>query len=353
MSRHLPLTRPGRPILRRASDQVQVGLDPERAVVVEQLGDLASTALVRLDGVTARHDVLRAAPELEHVLDALQDSGLLDDDPGPAGGLSATRRERLGPDLAGLALTASSTLEAARTLARRHRATVVVRGNDRAAAHVAVGLAAAGLGAVVLEGPDRLTTLADVTPVGPFEPQVSWRGEVSEVVRRLGAHPTVVGRRTKRPAVVVLCSAADSDLPWTDPELADDLLGDGLPHLAVAVSGDAARVGPLVIPGLTPCLWCVDRRACDADAAWPALADQLRLRHSRARAQSGVLAATAGAFAVAQVLQLVDAPDTAAPVCADAQVEFRAPDCLSRVLRVVRHPVCGCGWAGGTVTMVG
>jgi hypothetical protein len=153
--------------------------------------------------------------------------------------------------------------------------------------------------------------------------------------------------------VVVLCSAADSDLPWTDPELADDLLGDGLPHLPVAVSGDAARVGPLVLPGLTACLWCLDRRSCDVDAAWPALADQLRLRHSRARGQSGVLAAAASAFAVAQVLQVVDAPDSASPVCADALVEFRAPDCLARVVRVVRHPVCGCGWAEGTVTMVG
>ncbi len=353
MSRHLPLTRPGRPVLRRGIDQVQVGVDPERAVVIDHLGDVASAALLRLDGVTGRHAVLSAAPELEAVLDALQDRGLLDDDPGPAGGLSAARRERLGPDLAGLALTASSTLEAARTLGRRHRATVVVRGNDRAAAHVALGLAAAGIGAVVLEGPDRVTTLADITPVGPFEPQVSWRGEVAEALRRQGAHPTAIGRRGTRPAVVVLCSAADSDLPWTDPELADDLLGDGLPHLPVAVSGDAARVGPLVLPGLTACLWCLDRRSCDADAAWPALADQLRLRHSRAQAQSGVLAAAAGAFAVAQVLQLVDAPDTATPVCADAQVEFRAPDCLSRVLRVVRHPVCGCGWAGGTVTMVG
>jgi hypothetical protein len=353
MSRHLPLTRPGRPVLRRGPSQVQIGVDPERAVVVDHLGDVASAALLRLDGATGRHAVLGAAPELERVLDALQDTGVLDDDPGPAGGLSAARRERLGPDLAGLALTTSSTLEAARILVRRHRATVAVRGNDRAAAHVALGLAAAGVGTVVLEGPDRVTTLADVTAVGPFEPQVSWRGELAEALRRQGAHPTSVGRRSTRPSVVLLCSAADSDLPWTDPELADDLLGDGLPHLPVAVSGDRARVGPLVLPGLTACLWCVDRRARDHDAAWPALADQLRLRHPRAWAQSGVLAAVAGAFAVAQALQVVDGAAPGSAVCADAQVEFRAPDCLPEALRVVRHPVCGCGWAEGSATMVG
>jgi hypothetical protein len=353
MSRQLPLTRPGRPVLRRAPDQVQLGADPDRATVVAPLSAFASAALLRLDGATGRHDVLALAPELGPVLDELHELGLLEDDPGPAGGLSALRRERFGPDLAGLALGLASTAEAARVLRRRQRAAVVVRGNDRAAAHVAVGLAGAGVGTVALDGPDRHTTLADLTPVGPLEPDVSWRDEVSAAVRRQGAHPTLLGHRTARPAVVVISSAADADLPWTDPELADDLLADGVAHLAVAVSGYAARFGPLVLPGRTPCLWCLDLRSCDLDAAWPAIADQLRLRHARARASTTVLATAAAAFAVAQTLTVIDTPDRSTAVCLAAQVEFRAPDCLGRVLQVARHPVCGCGWGDRTRTMVG
>lgn len=353
MSRHLPLTRPGRPVLRRGRDAVQIGVDPQRAVRVDRLSDDAGTALMHLDGVTGRHELLRLAPEIGPALDELHELGVLDDDPGPAGGLSLVRRERYGPDLAGLALTTSSTREAARRLERRHRATVAVRGNDRAAAHVALGLAAAGVGAVVLEGPDRGTTLADLTPVGPFEPHASWRDEVAEALRRQGARPTAVGGRDRRPALTVVCSAADSDLPWTDPELADDLLGDGVAHLAVAVSGDAARVGPLVLPGRGPCLWCLEHRARDADPAWPAIADQLRLRHPRARAQGGPLAAAAAALAVAQALVVVDTPGGPPPVTASATLELRAPECLPEVRPAQRHPVCGCGWEGGTVTMVG
>lgn len=353
MSRHLPLTRPGRPVLRRGADRVQLGVDPERTVVIERLTDVASTALLHLDGRTGRHEVVRAAPELDGVLDELAERGLLDDDPGPTAVLSTARRERWAPDIAGLALSSSSTMAALTVMARRQRSAVVVRGNDRAAAHIALGLAAAGVGAVVLDGPDRETTMADLTPVGPFEPYVSWRQEVAEGIRRQGSHPTAVALRSRRPALVVLCSAADIDLPWTDPELADDLLADGVPHLAVAVTGDAARVGPLVVPGATPCLWCLDHRARDLDPAWPALADQVRLRHARTRAQSGVLATAAAGVAVAQSLQLVDAPGSATPVTLGAQVELRAPDCLARVLSVVPHPTCGCGWAGGRDTMAG
>ncbi len=336
-------------MLRRGPASVQAGLDPERALVVEGLTDIASVALLRLEGA-ARHDVLRVAPELAPVLDSLHERGVLDDDP-ERGGLSAHWRERLAPDIAALALSGSSTALAQRVVARRRRTAVAVRGNDSAAAAVAVGLASAGLGVVALDGPDRVTAVSDRPPVS--EPYVSWREEVGTAVRRLGAHPTAIGTRGRGPSVVVVCSAADVDLPWTDPELCDDLVADGVPHLPVAVTADAARVGPLVVPGRTPCLWCLELRAGDRDAAWPALVDQVRLRHPVARAHTGVLTSATAALAVAQVLHLLDAIDARSPVTLGAQVELRAPDGLTRVLPVRRHPGCGCGWQSQGDTMAG
>jgi hypothetical protein len=341
-------------VLRRGRDQVQVGVDPATAVVVERLAEEAALALLHLDGTTTRAEILRLAPELAAVLDELAGRGLLDDDPETHSPLGAQRRRRMGADLASLALTHRDSVSAHSVLARRARATVVVRGNDRAAAHVALGLAAAGVGSVAVAGPDRTTDLTDLTPVGPWEPHVSWRGEVGDAVRRQGAHPTTLSMRTKRPVLTIVCHAADTDLPWTDPELADDLLSDGVPHLAVSVAGDAARVGPLVVPGRTPCLWCLDCRSRDLDAAWPALADQIRMRHPVAAAHSGPVAAVAGAFAVIQSLAVVDGLDLAdAPVTVGGVVDFRGPDHLGRRVAVARHPRCGCGWSGSTDTMVG
>jgi hypothetical protein len=48
----------------------------------------------------------------------------------------------------------------------------------------------------------------------------------------------------------------------------------GLAHLIVTVDGDSVRIGPLVIPGQTPCLDCLDLHRSAWDPAWPALVAQ-------------------------------------------------------------------------------
>ena len=55
-----------------------------------------------------------------------------------------------------------------------------------------------------------------------------------------------------------------------------DLHTAGVPHLPVRVRDGAGLVGPLVIPGVTSCLACADLHRTDRDAAWPAVAAQLR-----------------------------------------------------------------------------
>jgi hypothetical protein len=354
MSRHLPRPRPGLPLLRRGRGTIQIGVDPETAVVVDRLSDDAATALLRLDGVTGRHDVLAGAPELGGVLDRLHELGLLDDDPGPGSTLSRVRRDRQRPDLASAAIAHRSAPEAVSVLARRARTTVALRGSDTTATHLALGLAAAGIGTVALEGPDHEVALDDLTALGPWETGPSWREAVSEALRRQGTHPTAGRRRRTRPALVVISSAADGDLPWTDPELADDLLADDVPHLAVAAAGASARVGPLVLPGRTACLWCADRRATELDPAWPALTDQLRLHHPRARAVSTPLTALCAAYAVSEVLAVVDRERALRdPATLDAQLELRVADPLPRVLATPPHPLCGCGWGRPADTMAG
>ena len=49
----------------------------------------------------------------------------------------------------------------------------------------------------------------------------------------------------------------------------------GLAHLMVVLDENRIRVGPLVIPGVTPCLTCFDLNRTDWDRAWPALVTQL------------------------------------------------------------------------------
>lgn len=52
-------------------------------------------------------------------------------------------------------------------------------------------------------------------------------------------------------------------------------LRNDVPLMPVVFSDDGVRIGPLVMPGVGPCLYCIDLTRTDADAAWPAIASQL------------------------------------------------------------------------------
>lgn len=53
------------------------------------------------------------------------------------------------------------------------------------------------------------------------------------------------------------------------------LVSADLPHLAVVRDADGLQVGPLVVPGRTPCLRCQDLRRLTEQASWAAVATQL------------------------------------------------------------------------------
>lgn len=52
-------------------------------------------------------------------------------------------------------------------------------------------------------------------------------------------------------------------------------LRDDVPHLPIAFERQAATIGPLVLPGRTPCLSCRDAHEQQRDPAWPLLHAQL------------------------------------------------------------------------------
>lgn len=54
-----------------------------------------------------------------------------------------------------------------------------------------------------------------------------------------------------------------------------DLLATDRAHLPVAFDAGGATIGPLVVPGRTPCLSCRDAQQTETDPAWPLLHAQL------------------------------------------------------------------------------
>jgi bacteriocin biosynthesis cyclodehydratase domain-containing protein len=139
-----------------------------------------------------------------------------------------------------------------------------------------------------------------------------------------------------------------SDYLVTDPQVVRDLHDARVPHLPVRIRDGTGLVGPLVIPGLTSCLQCADLHRSDRDAAWPAVAAQLR--HAVGSADRATMLATA-ALALNEVNRVIDAVRRTAgdthlagdpPPTLDTTLEFDVHTGSTISRRWSRHPRCEC-----------
>ncbi|GAA4683062.1 hypothetical protein GCM10023197_44690 [Gordonia humi] len=65
------------------------------------------------------------------------------------------------------------------------------------------------------------------------------------------------------------------DRPVPDPTQIAALMEAGTPHLSVHLRDGVGVVGPLVLPGMSSCLHCIDLHRADLDPQWPVLAASL------------------------------------------------------------------------------
>lgn len=138
-----------------------------------------------------------------------------------------------------------------------------------------------------------------------------------------------------------------ADYQVTDPRLLKELHHGGIAHLPVRVRDGTGLVGPLVIPGLTSCLHCADLHRTDRDAAWPAVATQLR--GAVGSASRATILATA-ALAMHQVDLVIRAightaaggPAPDVPPTLNTTLELDAEAYSIAARRWSRHPECPC-----------
>ncbi len=153
-----------------------------------------------------------------------------------------------------------------------------------------------------------------------------------EVKRLDPAGLALLPPRPEGPELVVLAPAAAEP----DRALTDALFREGRAHLAVRIEPDRAVVGPLVVPGRTPCVRCQDLTRVRMDAGWPHLLAQLCRQPIRPEAS---LLAWAGVMAAVQVRAWLagSAPDTCG-----AALELGLPDYRLSTRSWPAHPGCGC-----------
>jgi hypothetical protein len=323
-----PALKPGLLAVWRNRDTVQIGIDPRRAIALTGMRG-AAVLLSLLDGSRDLAQILAAARELgisaeaaDRVITLLAAGGALHDFPvGAYRAMPHGLRTRLAPEVATAALAHGDGDGGARILARRLGACIRVEGMSRVGLCVASLLTASGIGMVISTGRPPYAG----TGPGPLPPA--------------GGAPldsTVVpAGRTRRPDLVIL-----SDIYRR--ELSEVLKQDNVPHLAAAASEAIGVVGPLVLPGGSACLRCLDLTRAERDPAWPLILAQLTGGGADPPACDTVLAAAVAAQATAQALAFIDRPASASAVI-NGTLELVLPDWRWRRRTWQPHHRCDCG----------
>lgn len=344
-----PLLNPALRRLWRDDAALQLGLDCGPALVIHGVDPATRATLDRLNGRHTVAEILQAAAAdgqddaaIRRLLDDLWRAGaLLPGDPGALAGLGGPAEvDRLGPDLASLSLLArNGGPDAVTRMTRRRRALVVVHGATRVGVPLAAALAAAGVGRVHVTD-EGATLLAEAAPGGllPTDEDRPRRVAANDAVQRAAPGvDTAVGPHDV-PDLAVLCD------PWPAEDVLAVLAAAGTPHLAATVREATGIIGPLVLPGRTACLGCIDRHRSDRDRGWPALLAQLTARRRRAAdALDGPLALLVAAAAALQALAFLDLAGRPPPGISDASLELRLPDWKLRRRSWPPHPRCRCG----------
>jgi len=292
-----PRLRDDVPILWRGSDSIQVGDD----VILDRITRSHVAWLTSLDGLASPEDIEESLTIPEHdarrIVRALLVAGAIDD--------------------------AARIPTAVRWAAQRDRDAVAGR-----------------FGAALRTYRDLEATYDAVEARGRCAVAVVGDGPLADAVERAMAAAGLERADAGGATLTVLADAPHPDVP---AHLGHDL--PARPHLHVGALGDRAVIGPLVVPGRTPCLRCTHLHRRDADPAWPLLAVQWSqaVRAMACPPQDPILMQVAAAHAALLVRRWTDTPDDPDSWSGHA-LELHLPDGLP--VRVARpaHPLCGCAW---------
>jgi hypothetical protein len=220
----------------------------------------------------------------------------------------------------------------------------VSEGEDRLIAALAAGVSESGF-AMLAESlevsPDRSQALVDaLAPVLARESESPPRvaavlgdSALARSVAGLLSASGVLGSPDDAAVVVLVADwvvAPADHLRW---------LNRDVPHLPVVVSERSITVGPLVEPGVGPCLHCVHLARVDEDAAWVAIATQLLGREGREVDALSVV--EAAAFVTRRVLDRLSGSG-------EFGMSWRLSGSAISSREWGRHPDCRCATPEGT-----
>jgi len=342
-----PALKAGLRPLWRDRDTLQIGVDPRRARALTGLGKAAGIVSL-LDGSRDIDEVVRTAATygigqaaVDRVLSLLASAGVLDDFPASLRAtLPGYLLERITPELACAALAYGHGDGGVAVLARRRATFARVYGVGRVGACVATFLAASGVAWVSCLD-TGLTAPADTMPGGLSAADVGTTRSagVARAVRRAAREARTADDGSRLPDLAVLTGRPD-------PVVLAELMRHRVPHLVVHADEAIGVVGPLVLPGRSACMRCVDLSKAARDPAWPFILAQAGGAGGPLtvpQACDTALAAATAALATAQALAFIDR--VSEPATANGTLEVVLPDWQWHRRGWPAHTACTCGAA--------
>lgn len=247
---------PNRLVLENLSEQEARVLDYlEAGIADNQLSDLPLMA--RADSRTTTSLLDRIGPLLQKTSSFLPESSSLD-------------IERQFSEIMRLYLLEHSDPAAA--LSKRNNSKVFVSSLNRTGLLIAKGLGASGIGTIFTTDQKSVTN-ADTLDLG--YPIAELGNQRAKAARRLisGGKVELHSRVTRTYDRTDLAIILANDV--LSPNQYAQWLSRDIAHLGVVVSESGVLISQLVIPGVTPCLACLEIQSLEADPNWARTAPQL------------------------------------------------------------------------------
>jgi hypothetical protein len=257
----------------RSHSQIQIGIDPSTALVVDKKVGLAigrlltganSTSEICSQLVEAGHDL----PSSESFLSQLVELGLVE--PGPIAATHDQQNPVTEIQRLNLARETSGDLE---QINRRIGCEISIRGAGRLGMTVCLMLASAGFPNITVHD-STLVSESDLTPWGASRIDTGLRRDVvaknllERIVRGASAHKNSLRFRSHQ-KIEVLLPDQRADFPWISATSADQFVANDTAHLFAATCTNASLISSVIKPGMSPCLRCLHLHHCDQDPQWP------------------------------------------------------------------------------------
>ncbi len=226
-------------------------------------------------------------------------------------------------------------------ISRRRDWQISIYGDSRIATLAFGLLLSSGVSRTSLLSADKERRVEDVDMCAgflrPSDIGLPYKTRMQELSRELSLFPSakvigVIPREEKRMALAIGNVPADQVQEW---------MSEGVPHLFIeAPDGARIVIGPLVIPGRSPCSRCVSMSMEDQDSTWREIAMEKLVKPTSEVPVA--LAHHVAGCATLEILHFIDQGQSEL-IGKRIGIDYHRPT-ISAPQSFTRHPACGCNW---------